>query len=196
MKKISQILDNKVFKIVTGIIRFCVILTLACYIGFILVQRLTGNKSIGGYRVFTVVTASMKGVYNVNDVIIVKDCDTNKLKIGDDVAYLGNRAGLENKIITHRIIKLEEKSNGGRIFTTKGVASENEDPPITDDQILGQVVGVLPFITQINHLIHHNVGFFTLIFIPLVLVIVLEILQTITDYQLEKNEIREIDKDE
>ena len=180
MKVISKLLDNKVFKIITGIIRFCVIFILACYIVFILAQRLTGNKSIGGYRVFTVVTASMKGVYNVNDVIVVKDCDTNKLKIGDDVAYLGNRAGLENKIITHRIIKIEDASEGGRIFTTKGVASINEDPSIRDSQVLGQVVGVLPVITQINHLIHHNVGFFTLIFIPLVLVIVLEILQTIT----------------
>lgn len=196
MKKISKLFDNRIFKLVTGIIRFFVIVVLVCYIGFILVQRLTGNKSIGGYRVFTVVTASMKGVYNVNDVIIVKDCDTNKLKVGDDVAYLGNRAGLENKIITHRIIKIEDSSDGRRIFTTQGVASEYEDPSITSDQVLGQVVGVLPFITQINHLIHHNVGFFTLIFIPLVLVIVLEILQTITEYQLEKNEIQEINKDE
>lgn len=195
MKFFVSLLDNKIFKIITGIIRFCVVAVLVFYVGFIIAQRLTGNKSIGGYRVFTVVTASMTGVYNVNDVIVVKDYDTAKLKVGDDVAYLGNRAGLENKIITHRIVKIEDDSDGGRIITTKGVALEYEDPAIRDEQILGKVVGVLPFITQINHLIHHNVGFFTLIFIPLVLVIVLEILQTITDYQLEKNEIQEIEKD-
>ena len=149
-----------------------------------------------GYRFFTVVTASMKGVYDVNDVIVVEDCDTATLKIGDDVAYLGSRAGLEGKIITHRIIKIEDQESGGRIFTTKGIASPNEDPPILDTQILGIVTGKLPFITQVNHIIRSNVGFFTLIFVPLVLIIVLEILQTITDYQLEKHEIQEIKKDE
>ena len=190
----KKIFENKVFKIVTGCVKAVLAIVLISYIGLILVQRFSGNKSIMGYRFFTIATASMKGVYDVNDVIIVEDCDTSKLKIGDDVTYIGNRAGLEGKIITHRIIKVEDEKNGGKIFTTQGVAAENEDPPITDSQILGKVSGKLPFITQINHVVRSNVGFFTIVFVPLVLIIVLEILQTITDYQLEKHEIEEIQK--
>ena len=133
--------------------------------------------------------------YNINDVIAVHDYDTKNLKTGDDVAYLGTRSGLEGKIIVHRIIRIEDSSNGGLLFTTKGVNSNVEDPVIRDTQILGKVTGRIPIITQINHLVRSQVGFFTLIFCPLVLVIVLEVLQTITDYQLEKNEIQRIEKE-
>lgn len=192
----KKIFDNRIFKIVTGIVKTFLVIVLVCYISLILIQRMNGNKSIMGYRFFTVVTASMKGVYNVNDVIYVQDCDTGSLKVGDDVAYMGSRAGLEGKIITHRIIRIEDQSSGGRIFVTKGTASKNEDPPIIDTQILGKVKGKVPFITQVNHMVRSQVGFFSLIFVPLVLIIVLEILQTITDYQLEKHEIQEIKKDE
>ncbi len=191
----KKIFDNKVFKIVTGCIKAFIIFIMVFYVGFVIAQRISGNKSIMGYRFFTVATGSMKGVYNINDVIVVCDFDVKNLKVGDDVAYLGTRAGLEGKIIVHRIIRIENASDGKLLFTTKGVNSNVEDPVIKSEQILGKVSGKLPVITQINHLVRSQVGFFSLIFCPLVLVIVLEILQTITDYQLEKNEIQKIEKE-
>ena len=190
----KKIFDNKIFRLVTGLVKAFIIIVMVFYVGFVIVQRLTGNRSIMGYRFFTVATGSMKGVYEINDVIAVKDYDTKKLKVGDDIAYLGTRSGLEGKIIVHRIVKVEDGSDGGRVFTTKGVNSTTEDPVILDNQVLGKVTGIIPIITQINHLVRSQLGFFSLIFCPLVVIIVLEILQTITDYQLEKNQIQEIEK--
>ena len=187
----GSIFNNKIFKIVYGTLKTIFFIILILYVVFICVQRLSGNNSVFGFRLFTVATGSMKGVYNVNDVIAVKDFDNKKLKVGDDIAFIGNRGGLENKLVTHRIIKIEEESNG-RIFTTKGVKNSVEDPSITESQILGKVVGVVPVVTQINHVVKSQLGFFCLIFCPLVLVIVLEILQTITDIKLENNELQEI----
>ena len=191
----GSIFNNKIFKIVYGTLKTIFFTILILYVVFICVQRLSGNNSVFGFRFFTVATGSMKGVYNVNDVIAVKDFDNKKLKVGDDIAFVGNRGGLENKLVTHRIIKIEEESNG-RIFTTKGVKNSVEDPSITESQILGKVVGVVPVVTQINHVVKSQLGFFCLIFCPLVLVIVLEILQTITDIKLENNELQEINKKE
>ena len=191
----GSIFNNKIFKIVYGTLKTIFFIILILYVVFICVQRLSGNNSVFGFRLFTVATGSMKGVYNVNDVIAVKDFDNKKLKVGDDIAFVGNRGGLENKLVTHRIIKIEEESNG-RIFTTKGVKNSVEDPSITESQILGKVVGVVPVVTQINHVVKSQLGFFCLIFWPLVLVIVLEILQTITDIKLENNELQEINKKE
>ena len=190
-----SIFNNKIFKIVYGTLKKIFFTILILYVVFICVQRLSGNNTVFGFRLFTVATGSMKGVYNVNDVIAVKDFDNKKLKVGDDIAFIGNRGGLENKLVTHRIIKIEEESNG-RIFTTKGVKNSVEDPSITESQILGKVVGVVPVVTQINHVVKSQLGFFCLIFCPLVLVIVLEILQTITDIKLENNELQEINKKE
>ena len=191
----GSIFNNKIFKIVYGTLKTIFFIILILYVVFICVQRLSGNNSVFGFRLFTVATGSMKGVYNVNDVIAVKDFDNKKLKVGDDIAFVGNRGGLENKLVTHRIIKIEEESNG-RIFTTKGIKNSVEDPSITESQILGKVVGVVPVVTQINHVVKSQLGFFCLIFWPLVLVIVLEILQTITDIKLENNELQEINKKE
>ena len=191
----GSIFNNKIFKIVYGTLKTIFFIILILYVVFICVQRLSGNNSVFGFRLFTVATGSMKGVYNVNDVIAVKDFDNKKLKVGDDIAFIGNRGGLENKLVTHRIIKIEEESNV-RIFTTKGVKNSVEDPSITESQILGKVVGVVPVVTQINHVVKSQLGFFCLIFCPLVLVIVLEILQTITDIKLENNELQEINKKE
>lgn len=191
----GSIFNNKIFKIVYGTLKKIFFTILILYVVFICVQRLSVNNTVFGFRLFTVATGSMKGVYNVNDVIAVKDFDNKKLKVGDDIAFIGNRGGLENKLVTHRIIKIEEESNG-RIFTTKGVKNSVEDPSITESQILGKVVGVVPVVTQINHVIKSQLGFFCLIFCPLVLVIVLEILQTITDIKLENNELQEINKKE
>jgi len=189
-----KIFDNKIFKIIVGTLKAILILVMIFYVTFVVVQRISGNRSIMNYRFFTVATGSMKGVYNVNDVIAVRDCDTTKLKVGDDVAYLGTRSGLEGKIIVHRIVRVEDSSDGSKLYTTKGVNSQTEDPIIRSSQILGRVVGKIPIITQINHIVRSQLGFFSLIFCPLVAIIVLEILQTITDYQLEKNKIQRIEK--
>ena len=189
----KKILDNIVFKIVTGIIKVCFICIIILYLSFIIIQRMTGNNSVFGYRLFTVATGSMAGVYDINDVIAVKDYDISKLKIGDDIAYRGNKGGLEGMLITHIIINIED-TDKGRLFTTKGVNSLAEDPKIEESQILGKVVGVVPIITQINHIVKTQLGFFLLVFCPLVLIIVLEVLQTITDIKVEKNELKLIEK--
>ncbi len=186
--------DNKLFKILYTLFRVCFILIIVLYLSFIIVQRLSGNKSILGYRLFNVATGSMTGVYDINDVIAVKDWDTKKLKVGDDVAYRGSRGGLNGLLITHRIIKIDEREDGSRIFTTQGVNAPVSDPTIEEGQILGKVVGIVPVITQLNHVVKSQAGFFLLVFCPLVLVIVLEVLQTITDIRVEKNEIQKIEK--
>ena len=192
MKKINAFFSNKIFKFIFNLLRFVVYGFLIFYVAFTLFQRFTNNSSFYGYRLFNVATGSMIPVYNINDVIIVKETDVTTLKVGDDVAYKGTRAGLEGKIITHRIIKIEEDVNGKLIFFTQGVNSKYADPSITGEQILGKVEGKLFFINELNHVVKSNLGFFLLVFCPLVLVIALEIAQSVIEYKLEKNEIQEI----
>ena len=191
----KKIFDSKIYKILMMIIKSVFFIMIILYLSFILVQRINGNQSVFGYRLFTIATGSMTGVYNINDVIVVKDYDTNKLKVGDDVAYKGIKGGYEGLLITHRIIRIEKNEYGGKIFVTKGVNTQMEDPPITDKQILGKVTGIVPVITQINHVVKNQLGFFIFIFVPLVIIIVLEVLETITEIKLEKNEIKKIEKE-
>lgn len=192
----KKLLENKTFQIIYTIIKIFVVAMLSIYLLFVIVQRFTNNSSILGYRVFTIATGSMEPVYNINDVILVKDTDPSTLKKGDDIAYLGNRDAVKGLIVTHRIIRIETFNDGKVHYTLKGVNNKYEDPSITEDQILGKVVGKLPVVNFINHVVKNIYGFFFLVFCPLVLVIFLEIADTIIDMKLEKNEIRLIEKED
>ncbi len=192
----KKLLKNKTFQIIYTIIKIFVVAMLSIYLLFVIVQRFTNNSSILGYRVFTIATGSMEPVYNINDVILVKDTDPSTLKKGDDIAYLGNRDAVKGLIVTHRIIRIETFNDGKVHYTLKGVNNKYEDPSITADQILGKVVGKLPVVNFINHVVKNIYGFFFLVFCPLVLVIFLEIADTIIDMKLEKNEIRLIEKED
>lgn len=192
----KKLLENKTFQIIYTIIKIFVVAMLSIYLLFVIVQRFTNNSSILGYRVFTIATGSMEPVYNIDDVILVKDIDSSTLKKGDDIAYLGNRDAVKGLIVTHRIIRIETFNDGKVHYTLKGVNNKYEDPSITADQILGKVVGKLPVVNFINHVVKNIYGFFFLVFCPLVLVIFLEIADTIIDMKLEKNEIRLIEKED
>ena len=183
-------------RIVKGILNFLeVMLLIICciYVGCIILQRISNNRSVFGYRFYTVATSSMKPVYVPNDVIMVKDINYRDLKVGDDIAYYGENIGHKEMIISHRIVYISEDYN---TFKTKGVANEVEDPPIKKDLILGKITGKLPIISPINHILRNIYGFFFLVFFPLVIVIVLEVLELITNIKIKNNEIVEIKKKE
>ena len=50
--------NNKLFKIIFNIFKFLVLLFVFLYIAFIFAQRISNNKSVGGYRVYTIATNS------------------------------------------------------------------------------------------------------------------------------------------
>ena len=181
----------KTFTTIKWTIDIIIVLVLVVYISTILIQRVSGNKSVLGYRMFNVASESMVPVYKVNDVIAVKDCDPKKKKIGDDIAYIGHDKSLDGKIITHRIIKIED-NKGTKEITTKGINNDLTDPTITVNQVVGKVVGVIPFITAINHLVMTQAGFFFLIFVPVVLIACMEIADTIIEGKIAKKELIEI----
>ena len=187
---LRKILDSKYFQIPFKIVKFIIFLILIVYLAFIIVQRISGNQSIFGYRIFAVATGSMVPDYNVNDVLAIKEVDHDELQVGDDITYLGNRQDVNGKIVTHRIIDIKT-IDGKKSYITKGINNITEDPSIEDDQIYGKVMGKIPIVTEINHIIKNQYGFFFLIFIPLVTVIFLEIPDTVTEINHEKKDAEE-----
>ena len=187
---LRKILDSKYFQIPYRIIKAIIIIVMVTYVTFVVVQRVSGNKSIFGYRIFTVATGSMIPDYEINDVLAIKEVNSDELEVGDDITYLGKKLDVNGKIVTHRIINIKIE-DGKKEFITKGVNSSAEDPAITDDRIYGKVIGKIPVITTINHIIKNQYGFFFLIFLPLVTVIFLEIADTVTEIKLEKKKVED-----
>ena len=185
---LRKVLDSKYFQIPYKILKTLFVIVIILYLSFVIVQRISGNKSILGYRIFTVATGSMIPGYNISDVLASKAVNVEELEVGDDITYLGNKLDVNGKIVTHRIIKVLEE-NGKKKYVTKGVNSETEDPVITENQIYGKVIGIVPVINTINHMVKHQYGFFFCIFLRLVLVIFLELADTVTEIKREKKRV-------
>lgn len=154
------------------ILKFCetvigILIILIC--AMILIQRFSNNhKSLFGYRLFRVETGSMIPKYNINDVLLVKEVDTENINVGDDITYTGNKSPYEGMIITHQVI--EKNSEGDKIkFTTKGIANSSADPEITEDQVIGKVLMEAKILSLITNMLTNIYTLYFLIVLPFIL---------------------------
>ena len=143
MKKLkeikSKIENNKALYIFCKIVKVLFSIFLAIALAVVLIQKFFNNKAIMGYRVFSVASESMKDEYSIGDIIIIKEEEASKLKVGDNVTYIGQKSNLNGLIITHKIVSIR-KDNNDYYYVTKGTSNEVEDPEIAYSQIYGKVV--------------------------------------------------------
>lgn len=90
------------------------------------------NANIFEYTAFEVVTGSMSGTIEIGDLVIVKITDS--VEPDDIIVYQE-----EDHFVTHRVLEI----NGEKIVT-KGDANSSKDLPISNKQVLGKVVAVIP----------------------------------------------------
>ena len=90
-----------------------------------------------------VMSGSMEPIFYRGDVVVVEKVKENyqKLKLYDIIEYR-----LEDRIVLHRIVKIEDKE-GKLTFITKGDNNELEDEkPVETSQIVGKVKFVVKYI--------------------------------------------------
>lgn len=180
----------KVIKAIWSIIKFLISVIIIVIIAIILVQRFSNNNiSVAGYRIFTVVTESMVPKYLVGDVLLVKQTDAKKIKIEDDVAYMGKVGSYADKVITHQVIKIENVDDGTLNFHTKGIANPEEDPLINESQIYGVVIAKLSIMSKLNGIINNMYGMYFLIIIPLGIIIY-------SEFKAFRDEKKDIDEED
>ena len=132
---------EKVIKIVSKIVYQILIILCLVVSAVIVLQKVSNsNRSIAGYRIFRVITGSMEPEYDVGEVVISKEVDPKKIKIGDDIVYLGTYGEYKGKIIMHAVIGIDTDEKGNLNFHAKGLHSSSvEDPQIKESQIYGVV---------------------------------------------------------
>ena len=180
----------KTVKFVISTIKFILTIVIIVFIAVILIQRFSNNNiSLAGYRIFTVVTESMVPKYKVGDVILVKEEEKSNIQIGDDVTYMGKIGRYADKIVTHQVIGIEIGNDGLLKFHTKGIANEDEDPLVSEEQIYGVVQAKLQIVTFLNGIINNMYGMYFLIIIPLAIIM-------FTEFKSFKEEKIDYDEDD
>ena len=89
-------------------------------------------SNLFGYTFFEVATGSMSNTIEIGDVVIVQL--TKEVNKNEIIVY---RDG--DNFVTHRLIEKD-----GNKLVAKGDANNSEDKPITEEQILGRVIYVIP----------------------------------------------------
>ena len=117
------------------------------------------------------------------DIILCKTAETEDLQVGDIITYMGEKGELKDKIITHKIVEINEDN-----FVTQGVANDIADPPISKSQILARYVVTIPLAGRLFSLINSKYGFIFLIAIPLCVLIINEISIIVKAFKEDKEE--------
>lgn len=108
---------------------------------FVIVTNPREGHNFFGYTFYIVSSESMKGVFDVNDCVVVKKVRSQKdLKIGDDISFIRSSDG---QIVTHRIIATQENERGEIVYVTKGVHNMSADPGMVSfSDVVGKKVAV------------------------------------------------------
>ena len=97
LKEIKQLIENNIFY---KILRTTLYVVVGLLLLIIVVQKTTNNNlSIGGFRVFMIVSESMKDEYNIGDILVSKHVDVEDINIGDNVTYLGEKGDFKGLFI-------------------------------------------------------------------------------------------------
>lgn len=176
-----NIKENKALKILWKIIKSITTIIIILIVITIALQRFSNNKlTLGGFSIYTVVTKSMVPKYNVGDMLLAKQVDTNTIQVGDDVVYLGAVDTFNGKIVTHQVVQIEGEGEN-RIFHTKGIANTIEDPTITGSQIYGKIVTKLTILSLITKVISNIYGMFFLVIVPIVILVFSVIMDVVNE---------------
>lgn len=119
---------------VLNILLFIVSILIVIGVYYIVQIKVLNNdySNLFGYTFFEVATGSMSNTIEIGDVVIVKI--TKEVNKNEIIVY---RDG-EN-FVTHRLVEKD-----GDKLVAKGDANNSEDKPITEEQILGKVIYVIP----------------------------------------------------
>ena len=171
---------KKVLSIIGKILMIIYVAFVALYLLFIVIHSVSFKNSIFGYRIYTVSDNTMKK-YRINDIVLVKNINSKKIKKDNIIAYNGD---FNNDVVLHRVVEVKEDKELS--FITKGDNNSFNDPVISNKKVIGKVVGVIPVVSLFNHILKNQIGFFLLAFLPLCLMILSQIFQTIVDINHDK----------
>lgn len=195
----EKIKNNKVLNLIGNILYTLLVILVVLILIIVVLQRTSNNSlSLGGFRIFNIATGSMQPKYEVGDVLVAKTISPDQIKIGDDVTYIGTEGTFAGKVVTHQVIDIEEE-NGNYTFHTKGLANNEEDPVIGQNQVIGKIIYKVRTLSYISKIVQNLYSFYFVIFIPVALLIFIEIRRIILDIisdKKSKNKEKENDEEQ
>ncbi|HIR48511.1 MAG TPA: signal peptidase I [Candidatus Faecimonas gallistercoris] len=140
------------------------------------------------FDAYVIVSPSMVPTINVEDAIIIRRTNPKELKQGDIISYLATDSYYKGKIITHRIISIEEAEDGTLLYRTKGDNNNVADGTlVSEDNIYGKVLFRIPMLGYIRRFLFTYFGWILCIVLPFLYLILSEVVRVRKMIKKEKN---------
>ncbi|MCZ2256950.1 signal peptidase I [Sporosarcina sp. G11-34] len=135
--------------------------------------------SMFGYQSYAVLSNSMSPHFDTGDMVIIDKVDPYEINIHDVITF-----HQDGKLITHRVTDIYEQ-DGKVSFATKGDNNNvGDDEAVSGDRVIGQQVFQIPKMGYLMHFIKSPMGLFSLIALPLIGYLLLELYSLIKRYRI------------
>ena len=183
MKNALKKIWNIVSTVFVGLMVLCAI--------FLMVSR------VMGYECYNVISPSMVPVYNVGDLLYVKEVDPTTIKEGDVITFVVNEDLL---VGTHRVVRVDAEN---KRFYTKGDANNIEDQnPVHFNNVIGVPKFSIPKLGYVSNFVQNPPGTYITIVVGIILILAVFLPDMIgkkstdedeatTDAQLDENSTAE-----
>ncbi len=156
------------------------------------------DRDLFGYKAYIVKTDSMSASgIQAGDLILSKEVDPNTLQPGDIITFLSQDTDSFGEIITHMIRAKTTDANGNAGFITYGTTTDVDDETVvTYLYILGKYEGHVPKLGTFFNFLKTPQGYIICIFIPFMLLIIHQGINSVKTFRRYKGEQMEQMKQE
>ena len=199
---------KKVFNIVKTVFTWIVVVFAVGMMIFTIISTTTLNRndrSLFGYKMFIVLSDSMsiseqdttaedrEGVhFNAGDLIFSKELDNEglaQLQAGDVITFQSQGGDNFGEVVTHKIREVTRTAEGKLGFVTYGINTNTNDETIVDsDFVLGKYSGKIAKLGKFLEFQKSTVGYIVCIFVPFVILIILQGIKSIRLFRAYKKE--------
>ena len=173
-------------KFILGVLSYAIFIwllligvTLLIYVVDIKVKQMRGDYTPPKYNAYVVLTGSMLPEIKVEDVVITKKTEPEKLNEGDIITFASSDERYYGTIITHRIIKKYYDSTTKKYtYVSKGDNNNVRDNALVEqDNIYGKVILRIPKLGYLQVFLASKGGWILVILLPCLAVISFDIMK-------------------
>lgn len=179
MKKEKTTVIHKILTVIGTIL--CIVLLPILIINCTLIIKSYINKdtvpSFGSFLPMIVLTDSMYPEIKSGDLIICRQTDAEKVRVGDVICFF-DPAGNGTSTVTHRVMEITTDENGGLAWVTKGDANNAEDQAVVPaDKLVGIYSSRIAGAGNAAMFMQTTQGLILCVIFPIILLVVYDIVR-------------------
>jgi len=179
--------------VIKNVFTWLLVVIAACMMVFTVVSVTTfdrNDRDLFGYKAFICRSDSMKATdFASGDLVFVKEVSPSTIKVGDIISYRSEDPDSFGETFTHKVRSLVTNDEGQPCFITYGTTTGiDDDSPVKYTQFQGRYVFDIPKLGTFFTFLKTTPGYFICIFLPFMLLIFMQGLNTVKLFRKYKKD--------